>query len=53
MTEIFTDHRIAYLPGDSDVPSKKIDELTNYCRKKNLQLIVACDANAHHMGQHG
>lgn len=40
----------AYFPGDqSDVPPEEVTDLVNYCRQKNLQLLIGCDANAHHI----
>jgi hypothetical protein len=40
----------AYLPYDSDEPPplRKLQDVT-YCCRNNLQLIVGCDANAHHI----
>lgn len=38
----------AYLPGDERQCSKGFIDLIDHCRKKNLQLVVGCDANAHH-----
>jgi splicing factor 45 len=41
----------AYLPYDSDKPppSKASREVVDYCNRNKLQLIVGCDANAHHI----
>jgi hypothetical protein len=41
----------AYLPYDSDEPplSKGLKEAIDYCSSNQLQLIVGCDANAHHI----
>jgi hypothetical protein len=40
-----------YLPYDSDEPplSKGLREAVNYCSSNKLQLIIRCDANAHHI----
>jgi hypothetical protein len=40
-----------YLPYDSDepLPSKGLREVVDYCSRNKLQLIVGCDANAHHI----
>jgi hypothetical protein len=42
---------LAYLPYDSDEPppSKGLREVVDYCSRNKLQLIVGCDANAHHI----
>jgi hypothetical protein len=39
----------AYLPYDSDEPppSKKVKDII-YCHSSKKQLIIGCDANAHH-----
>jgi len=41
----------AYMPYDSEEPppSRKLEELVRYCEKENIQLLVGCDSNAHHM----
>jgi hypothetical protein len=41
----------AYLPYDSDEPppSKGLREVVDYCSRHKLQLIVGCDAKAHHI----
>jgi hypothetical protein len=41
----------AYLPYDSDEPppSKGLREVVDYCSRNRLQLIVGCNANAHHI----
>jgi hypothetical protein len=41
----------AYLPFDSDEPppSEGLGEVIDYCSRHKLQLIVGCDANAHHI----
>jgi hypothetical protein len=40
----------AYLPYDSDEPppSKEVKDITDYCYSRKKQLIIGCDANAHH-----
>jgi hypothetical protein len=40
----------AYLPYDSDEPppNKEVRDMINYCHSRNKQLIIGCDANAHH-----
>jgi hypothetical protein len=40
----------AYLPYDSDEPppTKKVRDIINYCFGRKKQLIIGCDANAHH-----
>jgi hypothetical protein len=41
----------AYLPYDSDEPppSKGLREVVDCCSRNKLQLIIRCDANAHHI----
>ncbi|XP_055527440.1 uncharacterized protein LOC129720053 [Wyeomyia smithii] len=40
----------AYFPGDNvEIPSKEVAALVQHCKLKNKQLIIGCDANAHHM----
>ncbi|RLU18695.1 hypothetical protein DMN91_009052 [Ooceraea biroi] len=41
----------AYLPYDQSAgpPTEEVRRLMEYCRGKNLQLIMGCDANAHHI----
>lgn len=40
----------AYLPYEAvDPPPDKLVSLVNYCQTNNKQLIVGCDANAHHI----
>jgi hypothetical protein len=41
----------ANLPHDSDKspPSKGLRDIVDYCSRNKLQLIVGCDANAHHI----
>jgi hypothetical protein len=41
----------AYLPYDSDKPPplKELREVITHCCRNNLQLIIGCDANAHHI----
>jgi hypothetical protein len=40
----------AYLPYDSDEPppSKEAKDIIDYCHSREKQLIIGCDANAHH-----
>jgi hypothetical protein len=40
----------AYLPYDSDEPppSKEVKDIIDYCYSRKKQLIIRCDANAHH-----
>jgi hypothetical protein len=40
----------AYLPYDSDEPppSKEVKDIIDYCYSRKKQLIIGCDANAHH-----
>jgi splicing factor 45 len=40
-----------YLPYDSDEPplTEKMRDIIDYCKSKKKQLIVGCDANAHHI----
>jgi splicing factor 45 len=40
----------AYLPYDSDEPppTKEVRDITDYCHNRKKQLIMACDAIAHH-----
>jgi hypothetical protein len=40
-----------YLPYDSDEPppSKEMRDIMDYCQSRKKQLIVGCDANAHHI----
>ncbi|XP_044766645.1 uncharacterized protein LOC123322723 [Coccinella septempunctata] len=39
----------AYFPGDAMFPPpNEVRKLVAFCRGKNLQLLVACDANSHH-----
>ncbi|XP_037932593.1 uncharacterized protein LOC119667375 [Teleopsis dalmanni] len=38
-----------YLPGDAEeAVSLELQQLTEYCRIRNLQWVMCCDANAHH-----
>ena len=41
----------AYFPYDSlkPPPSENLQNLVGFCRKKNLHLLIACDANAHNV----
>lgn len=38
----------AYLPHDEDAPTLVVKKVVEYCRRKNLDLIIGSDANAHH-----
>ena len=40
----------AYLPYDSEdpPPSRKLEDLVQYCENENIQLLVGCDSNAQH-----
>jgi splicing factor 45 len=46
----------AYLPYDSDEPqpTNEVRDITEYCHSRKKQLIIGCDANAHHTlwGEH-
>lgn len=39
-----------YLPSEENIlpPSQELINLSDYCKSKNLPLIVGCDANSHH-----
>lgn len=40
----------AYFPGDSVcVPPVVVQDLVDYCNRKNKQFVIGCDANAHHI----
>lgn len=39
----------AYLPYDESVPTPELIRLVNYCKGKNLDLLIGCDANSHHI----
>lgn len=40
----------AYFPGDeAGVPPEEVQRLINWCRRGNKQLLLSCDANAHHV----
>ncbi|XP_074033904.1 uncharacterized protein [Leptinotarsa decemlineata] len=41
----------AYLPCDSlePPPTREVEELVRACQAEGLQLIIGCDANAHHL----
>jgi hypothetical protein len=41
----------AYLPYDSDEPppTKELRDVIDYCASRKKQLIIGCDANAHHI----
>jgi hypothetical protein len=41
----------AYLPYDLDKlpPTKELRDVIDYCGSRNKQLIIGCDANAHHI----
>jgi hypothetical protein len=40
----------AYLPYNSDEPppTNEVRDISNYCHCRKKQLIIGCDANAHH-----
>jgi hypothetical protein len=40
-----------YLPYDSDepTPTKEVRDIFEHCQSRKKQLIVGCDANAHHI----
>lgn len=39
----------AYLPGEVDLaPTPEVSKLAAYCQKRNLGMLICCDANAHH-----
>lgn len=38
-----------YLPYEGEVPTKELALITAYCLRNNLDLIVGCDANSHHV----
>lgn len=39
----------AYFPGEeSEPPPNNIRNLIEFCSQENLELIIGCDANAHH-----
>lgn len=39
----------AYLPYDGVVTPNELTRVTTYCSNRNLNLIVGCDANSHHL----
>lgn len=39
----------AYLPYDGAVTPNELTRVTTYCSNRNLNLIVGCDANSHHL----
>jgi hypothetical protein len=41
----------AYLPYDSDElpPTKEVRNVTDYCQRGKKQLIIGCNAKAHHI----
>jgi hypothetical protein len=41
----------AYLPYDSDEPppTKEMKDIIDQCQSRKEQLIIGCDANAHHL----
>jgi ribonuclease HI len=47
------DHKLvvcsAYLAYDKLVPSKELTNLVEYCDQNNIQVIIGCDANSHHV----
>jgi ribonuclease HI len=38
----------AYFPHEESPPSRNLQNLIAFCKYNNLQLIIGCDANAHH-----
>ncbi|XP_048002425.1 uncharacterized protein LOC125238967 [Leguminivora glycinivorella] len=38
----------AYLPGEKQDPSADLNAVAEYARRHNAELLVGCDANAHH-----
>lgn len=38
----------AYLPGDKVNPAADLEAVVDYARRHNAELLVGCDANAHH-----
>ncbi|XP_063368589.1 uncharacterized protein LOC134660777 [Cydia amplana] len=38
----------AYLPGDRNDPSAELTAVADYARRHNAEILVGCDANAHH-----
>ncbi|XP_063838175.1 uncharacterized protein LOC135087307 [Ostrinia nubilalis] len=38
----------AYLPGDKQDPTEELTNVLEYSRRQKSELIVGCDANAHH-----
>lgn len=38
----------AYLPGEKENPAEDLERVVEYARRHRLQLLVGCDANAHH-----
>jgi ribonuclease HI len=39
----------AYLPYDTNVPTKELVDITRYCNSNNLKLLIGCDANSHNI----
>lgn len=41
----------AYFPGDAEEqpPPQMVQNIVAHCRRKNVQLVMGCDANAHHV----
>jgi hypothetical protein len=40
---------LAYLQYDSDEPPPGLREVTDYCSRSKMQLIIGHDANAYHL----
>ena len=38
----------AYLPGEKQDPTEELTKVVDYARRQKSELIVGCDANAHH-----
>jgi hypothetical protein len=38
-----------FYDSDEPLPSTELRDVITYCCKNNLQLIIGCDANAHHI----
>ena len=38
----------AYLPGEKNDPTEELAKVADYARKQKAELLIGCDANAHH-----
>lgn len=38
-----------YLPYEGEVPTREMVKLVDYCTGNNIDLIIGCDANSHHV----